>query len=94
LARVGNITALLIARELPLDAVLLFKAAIMGIVEGSDRIFSRCRVRPLDSCRLADRFTEETVKSAKLFEIVIQAGALVAVVWSSGNGCARLWLEP
>jgi undecaprenyl-diphosphatase len=63
-----------------LDPILLFKAAIMGIVEGLTEFLPVSSTGHLILAGSLIGFTDETVKSAKLFEIVIQAGAIVAVV--------------
>jgi undecaprenyl-diphosphatase len=63
-----------------LDLILLFKAAIMGIVEGLTEFLPVSSTGHLILAGSLIGFTDETVKSAKLFEIVIQAGAIVAVM--------------
>jgi undecaprenyl-diphosphatase len=63
-----------------LDPILLFKAAIMGIVEGLTEFLPVSSTGHLILAGSLIGFTDETIKSAKLFEIVIQAGAIVAVV--------------
>lgn len=63
-----------------MDLILLFKAAIMGIVEGLTEFLPVSSTGHLILAGSLIGFTDETVKSAKLFEIVIQAGAIVAVM--------------
>jgi undecaprenyl-diphosphatase len=63
-----------------LDLILLFKAAIMGIVEGLTEFLPVSSTGHLILAGSLIGFTDETVPSAKLFEIVIQAGAIVAVM--------------
>jgi len=63
-----------------LDTILLVKAAIMGIVEGLTEFLPISSTGHLILAGSLIGFSEETVKSAKLFDIVIQAGAIVAVV--------------
>jgi undecaprenyl-diphosphatase len=63
-----------------LDLILLFKAAIMGVVEGLTEFLPVSSTGHLILAGSLIGFTDETVKSAKLFDIVIQAGAIVAVV--------------
>ena len=63
-----------------MDLILLFKATIMGIVEGLTEFLPVSSTGHLILAGSLIGFTEETVKSAKLFEIVIQAGAIIAVV--------------
>lgn len=63
-----------------MDLILLFKAAIMGIVEGLTEFLPVSSTGHLILAGSLIGFTDETVKSAKLFEIVIQAGAIGAVM--------------
>ena len=63
-----------------MDLILLFKAAIMGIVEGLTEFLPVSSTGHLILAGSLIGFTDETVRSAKLFEIVIQAGAIVAVM--------------
>ncbi|HWH83603.1 MAG TPA: undecaprenyl-diphosphate phosphatase, partial [Burkholderiaceae bacterium] len=63
-----------------MDPILLFKAAIMGIVEGVTEFLPVSSTGHLILAGSLIGFTDDTVRSAKLFEIVIQAGAIVAVM--------------
>lgn len=63
-----------------MDLILLFKAAVMGIVEGVTEFLPVSSTGHLILAGSLIGFTDETVRSAKLFEIVIQAGAIVAVM--------------
>ncbi|HWI11325.1 MAG TPA: undecaprenyl-diphosphate phosphatase [Burkholderiaceae bacterium] len=63
-----------------MDLILLFKAAVMGVVEGVTEFLPVSSTGHLILAGSLIGFTDETVKSAKLFEIVIQAGAIVAVM--------------
>jgi len=63
-----------------LDLILLFKAVIMGVVEGLTEFLPVSSTGHLILAGSLIGFTDETIKSAKLFDIVIQAGAIVAVV--------------
>ena len=61
-----------------MDLVLLFKAALMGIVEGLTEFL------PISSTGhliLAGAFLNFTGETAKVFEIAIQTGAMLAVCW-------------
>ncbi len=63
-----------------MDLLLLVKAALMGIVEGLTEFLPVSSTGHLILAGSLLGFTEETVRSAKLFDIVIQAGAIFAVV--------------
>ena len=61
-----------------MDLILLFKAAIMGIVEGLTEFL------PISSTGhliLAGSLLDFTGETAMVFEIAIQSGAMLAVVW-------------
>ncbi len=62
----------------PLDAILLLKAALMGVVEGLTEFL------PISSTGhliLAGSLLNFTGEAAKVFEIAIQTGAMFAVIW-------------
>jgi undecaprenyl-diphosphatase len=63
-----------------LDFILLFKAAIMGLVEGVTEFLPISSTGHLILAGSLIGFTDSTTHSAKLFSIVIQAGAILAVV--------------
>jgi undecaprenyl-diphosphatase len=60
--------------------MLLFKAAVMGVVEGVTEFLPVSSTGHLILAGSLIGFTDDTIRSAKLFEIVIQAGAIVAVM--------------
>lgn len=61
-----------------MDFVLLIKAAIMGVVEGLTEFLPISSTGHLILTASLLNFTGETVK---VFEIAIQAGAMLAVIW-------------
>jgi len=63
-----------------LDLILIVKAAIMGVVEGLTEFLPVSSTGHLILAGSLIGFTDDTIKSAKLFDIVIQAGAIVAVI--------------
>ena len=63
-----------------MDPILLVKAVIMGVVEGLTEFLPVSSTGHLILAGSLIGFTDETIKSAKLFDIVIQAGAIVAVI--------------
>jgi undecaprenyl-diphosphatase len=67
-------------QELRVDLILLGKAVIMGIVEGLTEFLPISSTGHLILAGSLLGFTDETVRAAKLFDIVIQTGAIFAVI--------------
>jgi undecaprenyl-diphosphatase len=66
--------------------VLLIKAAIMGVVEGLTEFL------PISSTGhliLAGSLLDFTGEAVKVFEIAIQTGAMLAVIWEYRERLAR-----
>ncbi|MFX8215216.1 undecaprenyl-diphosphate phosphatase, partial [Acinetobacter baumannii] len=61
-----------------MDTLLLIKAALMGIVEGLTEFLPISSTGHLILAGSLLRFTGET---AKVFEVAIQTGAMLAVIW-------------
>ena len=61
-----------------MDLVLLVKAAILGVVEGLTEFLP---VSSTGHLILAASLLDFNDERGKLFEIVIQSGAILAVVW-------------
>ncbi len=67
-----------LTRVAPVDLMLLLKAAVLGLVEGLTEFL------PISSTGhliLAASLLDFTGETAKVFEIAIQSGAMLAVVW-------------
>ena len=72
-------------RDMDVDAVMLLKAAVLGLVEGLTEFL------PISSTGhliLAASLLDFTGETAKVFEIAIQSGAMLAVIWEYRQ---RLW---
>ena len=70
-----------------MDPVLLIKAAIMGVVEGLTEFL------PISSTGhliLAGSLLDFTGEKAKVFEVAIQTGAMLAVIWEYRARLARV----
>ena len=61
-----------------LDLMLIFKTIFLGIIEGLTEFLPISSTGHLIVCADIIKFNNEV---AKLFEIVIQLGAILAVVW-------------
>ena len=72
---------------MPVDALLLLKALILGIVEGLTEFL------PISSTGhliLVGDLLDFNDDRGKLFSIVIQSGAILAVVWEYRERIARV----
>jgi undecaprenyl-diphosphatase len=79
-----------IGRAIGMDLTLLIKVVIMGIVEGLTEFL------PISSTGhliLAGSLLNFTGEKVKVFEIVIQAGAMLAVCWEYRVKIARVILD-
>jgi undecaprenyl-diphosphatase len=63
------------------DWALLAKALILGIVEGLTEFLP---VSSTGHLILAGDLLDFSGEKAKVFELIIQTGAMLAVVWNSG----------
>ncbi len=70
----------------PLDALLLLKAAVMGVVEGLTEFLPISSTGHLILAASLLNFTGEKIK---VFEIAIQTGAMFAVIWEYRQRLAR-----
>ena len=78
-----------------MDVALYLKAAVLGVVEGLTEFL------PISSTRhliIAGQLIGYTGEKAKVFEIVIQSGAMLAVIWEFrarfGRALAGLHRDP
>ena len=78
MAAVKEFTAFFYLREELMDLPLLFKALILGVVEGITEFLP---VSSTGHLILVGDLLDFNTEEGKLFEIVIQCGAIFAIVW-------------
>jgi hypothetical protein len=70
-----------------LDLILLFKAVVMGIVEGLTEFLPVSSTGHLILAGSLIGFTDDTIRSAKLFEIVMHWPASLRATGASASSC-------